>query len=159
MLKLLLRDVHNTKRPHVLLSKSLTKMITSPKVGEKRRLDLETSQSEYEKKSKAEEPIIHKSEAGTTEHDVERRGSNVRDKDKISKGTKKYRKKLLNIEPCSHEDIFWREVASILGEDAVDTAIREGNDFESPFNVKDEIDLHITKLSSNGCVLLNVFTN
>jgi len=80
----------------------------------------------------------------TTNDDDKRKTKNA------ARALRKQRKKIESIDPGSHDDVFWKEVALLLGEDIVDTALEDGTDMESPYNLFDEIDLTISRMSSNG---------
>ncbi len=64
--------------------------------------------------------------------------------------TKRQKKKRLNIEPCSHDDVYWREVIGLIGQETVDSIAEAGQELESPFEFREEVDLEISQLSSNG---------
>jgi tRNA (uracil-5-)-methyltransferase len=53
-------------------------------------------------------------------------------------------------EPCSVEDVLWRDVVSVLGKDIVDQALQDGSEWDSPFECKAEVELVVSILSSNG---------
>lgn len=57
---------------------------------------------------------------------------------------------MIDIEPCSHDDVHWREVISLLGQDAVDAAMKEEMELEAPFELHEELELEISRLSSHG---------
>ena len=59
-------------------------------------------------------------------------------------------KKLTNIEPCSHDDVHWHEICELLGQNVVDEATESDTLFDSPFTFKEEIELKISRISSNG---------
>lgn len=124
---------------------------SSPKVGEKRELSPPEKQI-VEKKARSQSPE-HRAEAqhvtipGTS---TKPRARNQKQK----KGEKKRMRKLLNIEPCSHDDVHWHEVCEMLGQDTIDMATEDEALFESPFEFKEEVELHISRLSSNGVLAL-----
>ncbi|THH04444.1 hypothetical protein EW145_g5518 [Phellinidium pouzarii] len=68
----------------------------------------------------------------------------------LAKGARKHRRKLVNIEPYSRDDVFWHEVISLLGQEAVDKAVDDGTDLDAPFSFREELELDIQRLSSNG---------
>jgi hypothetical protein len=58
-------------------------------------------------------------------------------------------------EHCSAEDVVARDVAALLGQAAVDSAIEEGSEWDAPFArdaqaEKEEVEVEIAALSSNG---------
>ena len=69
-------------------------------------------------------------------------------------GTKKQAKKKKKIqalpEPCSPEDVLAKDVTLLLGQEAVDKAVEEGTEWESPFGMREEVELEITMMASNG---------
>lgn len=67
-----------------------------------------------------------------------------------AKAAKKFRKKIENVDPGTHDDVFWREVRSLLGDEVVKAAIEDGTDLDSPFKFHDEVELTISRMSSNG---------
>ncbi|KIJ58937.1 hypothetical protein HYDPIDRAFT_118997, partial [Hydnomerulius pinastri MD-312] len=56
-------------------------------------------------------------------------------------------------EPCSSDDVLWHDVKSLLGEEKVDCRIMEGTEWDAPFDFKDELEVMVSKLSSNGNAL------
>lgn len=70
-----------------------------------------------------------------------------------TKPTKKLaRKKKKHALPelCSPEDVVSRDVAALLGQEAVDLAVVEGTEWDSPFGPKEEVELEISMIASNG---------
>lgn len=56
-------------------------------------------------------------------------------------------------EPCSPEDVLWKDIVALLGQNSVDNAIAEGSDFEAPFNESwEELEVEIHSLSSDGAL-------
>lgn len=53
-------------------------------------------------------------------------------------------------EPYSNEDIVHRDVVALLGQDVVDKITEEGNDWATPFSVRDEVELTVFAMSSSG---------
>ncbi|KAI0089976.1 tRNA methyltransferase [Irpex rosettiformis] len=53
-------------------------------------------------------------------------------------------------EPYSSEDVIHREVISLLGQDVVDRLIEEGKDWASPFQMREEVELTVSAISSHG---------
>ena len=68
----------------------------------------------------------------------------------LTKAEKKRRKKLIEIDPGSHDDVLWHEVISLLGEEFVETTIEVGKDFAAPFAFREEVEVRVVQLSSNG---------
>lgn len=76
-------------------------------------------------------------------------------KDGKKKQSKRQKRKVQNLpEPCSPEDVLWRDIISVLGQDAVDAAMEEGSDLQSPFAVHDEIEAEVKILGSNGACIV-----
>ncbi|KAG5639174.1 hypothetical protein H0H81_006078 [Sphagnurus paluster] len=67
-----------------------------------------------------------------------------------SKRSKKRRGRTALPEPCSAEDVIWRDIIAVLGEDAVDKAAEEGAEFNSPFEFHQEVVLEVASICSNG---------
>lgn len=68
-----------------------------------------------------------------------------------SKRARKRRMKRTDLpELCSTEDVLWRDVIGVLGQDAVDKAIEEGTEFESPFEFHQEVEVEVASICSNG---------
>ncbi|KAF8061735.1 S-adenosyl-L-methionine-dependent methyltransferase [Lyophyllum atratum] len=53
-------------------------------------------------------------------------------------------------ELCSTEDVLWRDVIAVLGQDVVDKALEEGTEFDSPFEFHQEVELEISSICSSG---------
>ena len=106
------------------------------------------SSSPTGKKPRLETP----SEAATANRIKERLSAGSIPKKSAKKEARKARKKGLHVlpEPYSTEDVLWRDVASVLGHAVVDKAIDEGTEWESPFAFKEEVELTVRSLSSNG---------
>lgn len=68
---------------------------------------------------------------------------------KKSKRKSKHKKPDLP-EPCSPEDVLWHEIKSVLGSDAVEKAIEEGVEYDSPFAFHQEIEVLVKSLSPGG---------
>lgn len=68
------------------------------------------------------------------------------------KEARKAKKKGLQVppEPYSTDDVLWRDVISVLGQDVIDKAIEEGTEWDSPFEFREEVELEVRSLSSNG---------
>ena len=79
-------------------------------------------------------------------------GTTSKGKKTTRKEARKAKKKGHHIppEPYSTEDVLWRDVVTVLGQDVVDTAINEGTEWDSPFEFREEVELMVHSLSSNG---------
>ena len=53
-------------------------------------------------------------------------------------------------EPCSPDDVLWRDVTALLGKDYVDSVLDDGSDRDSPFEFREEVELEVVALSSGG---------
>ncbi|KXN80741.1 tRNA (uracil(54)-C(5))-methyltransferase [Leucoagaricus sp. SymC.cos] len=53
-------------------------------------------------------------------------------------------------EPCSPEDVLWREIKSVLGAYVVEKAIEDGVEFDSPFSLQQEVEVVVKSLSPSG---------
>ncbi|KAG6902678.1 hypothetical protein C0995_013370 [Termitomyces sp. Mi166 len=53
-------------------------------------------------------------------------------------------------EPCSAEDVLWKDVIAILGQDVVDRALENGTEFDSPFEFHQEVEIEVSSICSNG---------
>ena len=53
-------------------------------------------------------------------------------------------------EPCSADDVLWRDIIAVIGQDALDKAAEDETDFDSPFEYHQEVELEIVSLCSNG---------
>ncbi|KAJ3988749.1 S-adenosyl-L-methionine-dependent methyltransferase [Lentinula detonsa] len=53
-------------------------------------------------------------------------------------------------EACSPEDVRWKDIVSLLGQDVVNKAVEDGIEFDSPFPFKSEVELEVKTISSNG---------
>jgi tRNA (uracil-5-)-methyltransferase len=53
-------------------------------------------------------------------------------------------------ELCSPEDVLWREIKGVLGEDYVDAALADGTDRQSPFEYHQELELQVVAACSTG---------
>jgi tRNA (uracil-5-)-methyltransferase len=68
-----------------------------------------------------------------------------------SKRSKMRRQKESGIpEPCSADDVLWRDVIAAVGQDVVDKAAGDETDFDSPFEYHQEVELEIAYLCSSG---------
>jgi len=59
-------------------------------------------------------------------------------------------------EPCSPDDVLWRDVIAIVGQEAVNQASEDGTDFDSPFEYHQEVELEISSLCSSGKFSLGI---
>lgn len=53
-------------------------------------------------------------------------------------------------EPCSADDVMWKDVVALLGKDTIDAAMEGGSEFDSPFEFLEEVELDIVSLCPNG---------
>ncbi|EAU93579.1 tRNA methyltransferase [Coprinopsis cinerea okayama7 len=53
-------------------------------------------------------------------------------------------------DPCSAEDVLWKDIQVVLGQDAVNSATEVGSEFDSPFKHQEEVELEVKILGSNG---------
>ncbi|KAJ7194883.1 tRNA methyltransferase [Mycena pura] len=56
-------------------------------------------------------------------------------------------------EPCSPDDVLWREINDVLGEVYVNNALSDGTDRQSPFEYHQEMEVQVVALSSTGTAL------
>lgn len=68
---------------------------------------------------------------------------------KVSKSAKRKQKRVLP-EPYSSEDVLWRDIVALLGDDAVEHALQHGTEWDSPFEFREEVEVEVSTLSSNG---------
>jgi hypothetical protein len=74
-----------------------------------------------------------------------------------SKRAKKRRQRETGVpEPGSAEDVLWRDVIAVVGQDVVDKASEDGTDFDSPFAYHQEVELEISSLCSSGGSCLGI---
>lgn len=68
------------------------------------------------------------------------------------RGGKKDRRKVKHKlpDPYTSEDVVHRDVIALLGQDVVDRLIEEGKDWTTPFQMREEVELTVSALSSNG---------
>lgn len=57
------------------------------------------------------------------------------------------------IEPYSHDDVLWHDVRALLGADTVHRAEQDTVDWDAPFHFREEIEVVVDRLSSNGDAL------
>ncbi|KAH6901028.1 tRNA methyltransferase [Coprinopsis sp. MPI-PUGE-AT-0042] len=67
---------------------------------------------------------------------------------KRKKDNKKELSKLPEL--CSAEDVLWKDITTVLGQENVDAALAEGVELDSPFAFKEEVELEVKVLASNG---------
>lgn len=125
-------------------------IMPSPKVGEKRELTALFSTPIVDKKRRSHSPRSFSENLQSDETRAQKNGMAQSTQKRQNKAAKKRRKKLIDIEPCSHDDVHWREVISLLGQDAVDAAMKEEMELEAPFELHEELELEISRLSSHG---------
>ena len=68
---------------------------------------------------------------------------------KASKIAKRKQKHVLP-EPYSSDDVLWRDVVALLGNDTVEHALQQGTEWDPPFDYHHEVEVEVSKLSSNG---------
>ena len=76
---------------------------------------------------------------------------------KKKKASKRRKNRHLPPEPYSHDDVLWRDVRDLLGAGVADAIIEEGNEWESPFQSKDELLVQVSAISSTGVSPHSVF--
>ncbi|KAG8742117.1 tRNA(m5U54)methyltransferase [Ceratobasidium sp. 414] len=92
------------------------------------------------KRARLEEPV------GATEGAKE----NSTHEPKAKGKPKKSRGKRQNIEPYSSDDVLWHDVKAALGSEAVDAAVREGRDWDSPLPFGLELEVTVSEITSTG---------
>lgn len=65
----------------------------------------------------------------------------------------KRRKKHALPEPCSGEDVLWHDIISLLGSETASQEIAQGMEWEPPFGFREELEVVVSALSSNGDAL------
>ncbi|KAG2753493.1 S-adenosyl-L-methionine-dependent methyltransferase [Suillus brevipes Sb2] len=68
---------------------------------------------------------------------------------KVSKSAKRKQKRVLP-DPYSSEDVLWRDIVALLGDDTVAHALQHGTEWDSPFEFREEVEVEVSTLSSNG---------
>ncbi|KZT24394.1 S-adenosyl-L-methionine-dependent methyltransferase [Neolentinus lepideus HHB14362 ss-1] len=53
-------------------------------------------------------------------------------------------------EPFSTEDVQWRDIVALLGKEHVDKTLEEEKEWNSPFDLQEEVELEVSTLSSDG---------
>ncbi|KAK7040752.1 tRNA(m5U54)methyltransferase [Paramarasmius palmivorus] len=67
------------------------------------------------------------------------------------KNAKKLKKQRQSLpENCSPEDVQWKDIVNLLGEEVVNGAIEEGTEFQSPFSYHEVVELEVKAICSNG---------
>ena len=122
-------------RPHSEVSEDPGEVLASTE--KKPRLEIEVSHSEG--------PLV----ASTSTAPAATRQKQA------SSGGKKSKKKTgkrgrVPPEPYSPDDVLWRDVRDLLGADVADKIIEEGNEWESPFNYEEELEVEVSAISSTG---------
>ena len=69
------------------------------------------------------------------------------------KSSKRKKQKNLPPEPYSHEDVLWRDARDLLGAEVADGIIKEGKEWESPFEYGEELEVEVSAVSSTGTPL------
>ncbi|KAJ7146892.1 tRNA methyltransferase [Mycena epipterygia] len=72
---------------------------------------------------------------------------------KQSKSQKRRQKHDALPEPCSSDDVLWREINDVLGEEYVNAALADGTDRQSPFEYHQELEMQVVALCSTGSAL------
>ncbi|KAJ7078227.1 tRNA methyltransferase [Mycena crocata] len=73
---------------------------------------------------------------------------------KQSKSQKKRQQYNALPERCSADDVLWREIKDVLGEEYVNAALEEGTDRQSPFEYHQELEMQVVALCSSGSALV-----
>jgi hypothetical protein len=66
------------------------------------------------------------------------------------RGSSKKKRKHLPPEPYSYDDVLWRDVRDLLGVGVADGIIKEGKEWESPFEYGEELEVEVSAISSTG---------
>ncbi|KIN93516.1 hypothetical protein M404DRAFT_171053 [Pisolithus tinctorius Marx 270] len=112
------------------------------------------SVSDQEDTAPAEKrPRVDVSEASLTPASTRATSSIGQGQKKQHARKEKKRKKHAMPEPCSTEDVLWHDVVSLLGSETVDQKIAQGVEWESPFDFREELEVTVSALSSNGDAL------
>lgn len=138
------------------------KMSSSPKAGDKRELSSQPPTDDhdlFEKKPRLDDAPTTSDlkQAASAQKPPPTDGpSNLKGKPKTITSNKKpvlskrQKRKQLYIEPCSHDDVYWQEIIGLIGQENVDAAVDASLERESPFGFKEEVEVTIARLSSNG---------
>ncbi|KIY69013.1 S-adenosyl-L-methionine-dependent methyltransferase [Cylindrobasidium torrendii FP15055 ss-10] len=82
------------------------------------------------------------------EMSTRRKRAPLDDKARAQKRANKLRK--VRPDPSSPDDVLYRDILEVLGEDHVDAAIEAKTEFESPFEKMEEAVIEIVKISADG---------
>ena len=121
----------------------------STSVEKKPRLGIETERSE-------EQAVASTSTAGTTTITTKQKPANG-EKQSKKKASRRKKQKNLPPEPYSHDDVLWRDVRDLLGAEVADGIIKEGKEWESPFQYGEEVEVEVSAISSTGTPLSCLF--
>lgn len=126
----------------------INKMDDAPRTGQTRVKPDSGSSSPIGKKPRLETPL----DTAAPSHITEKSIASTAPKKSARKEIRKAKRKGLHVlpEPFSTEDVLWRDVTSVLGQAIVDRAVDDGTEWESPFAFKEEVELTVHSLSSNG---------
>ena len=71
---------------------------------------------------------------------------------KFAKKNAKRLKKQREHQPdlCSPQDVQWKDIVNLLGEDVVNDAVKENREFQSPFEFLEVVELEVKAMCSNG---------
>jgi tRNA (uracil-5-)-methyltransferase len=89
--------------------------------------------------------------------DPDLRNEQVQPKKHLKKGKKKLKHKLPD--PYSSDDVLWHDVVSLLGEENVVRLTAEGTEWDAPFGFRDELEVVVSRLSSNGTCTFASFSS
>ncbi|THV03367.1 tRNA methyltransferase [Dendrothele bispora CBS 962.96] len=118
--------------------------MASPKVGETRPLPPEDVIVPGKRPKLDTEPEI-------TAEEKARKKQNERSRKLAKKNAKKLKKAREHLpDQCSPEDVQWRDIVELLGQDVVDSAVEEGTEFQSPFAFHEEVELEVKAICPNG---------
>ena len=106
--------------------------------------DIAEERANADEASKGRTPVTFESKCLTALTIVDPRKQTGKNK------SKKTRAKRQNIEPYSSDDVLWHDVKAALSSEAVEAAIKEDKDWESPLQFGDELELTVSELTSTG---------
>lgn len=120
-----------------------------PRLDARGHLDVSTSDMEPKHDSQVAESSTSSQQASGKQQGKGKNKSKRKQKDKVP-----------TVEPYSTEDVVYRDVQALLGEDVVRQAQEDGSDRNAPFERQQEVELVVSALSSNGehVFLLNLQT-
>lgn len=126
-------------------------MSDTPQTGQSRPAPSSGPSSPIGKKPRLEEPSVSQPELELSIQ-ASTSASAANPKKSHKKLARKAKKKGQHIlpEPFSNEDVLWHDVASVLGKAVVDEAVEAGTEWDSPFEFREEVELEVHSLSSNG---------